>query len=382
MRSIALITTQAFSLVNFRGALISAMAARNIVVYAMAPDYDEKTRTRVAELGAHPVDISLSRTGMNPFRALVEMLSIYIALRRARPDVVLSYFIKPVVFGSLAAWLARIPDRISLIEGLGYSLDDGAISRSIPKSLLRALVEGLLKTALAVNRLIIVLNKDDLNYLVGKHLARSDRFTRIDGIGIDLRWFAQHEPVQRPVTFLLVSRMIREKGVEDFVSAAALLGTRQGTVRFLLVGGVDANPGSVTVDKLRLWHKEGVVEWIGQVDDVRPWLAQSSVFVLPSYYREGLPRSTQEAMASGLPVITTDWVGCRETVTDGVNGFLVPPRQPAALARAMATFVTQPELISSMGRASRKIAEERFDVHAINERILRAIWPDSCSAGS
>lgn len=380
MKSIALITTQAFSLANFRGSLIEALVARNITVYALAPDFDRRTRERLTQLGAHPVDISLSRTGMAPFRALRETASIYRALKRLRPDAVLPYFIKPVVFGSIAAWLAGVPNRVSLIEGLGYSLDGNA-GRNPAKILLRMAVERLLKLALAANRAVIVLNEDDLAHLVERRIAPVGKFAIIDGIGVDLQRFRQCAPILRPVTFILVSRMIREKGVEDFVAAAAQLGTRQGSARFLLVGGIDANPGSITEDKLRQWQKDGIVEWVGQVDDVRPWLAQSSVFVLPSYYREGLPRSTQEAMACGLPVLTTDWVGCRNTVEPGVNGYLVPVRDPAALARAMMKFIEQPDLIPRMGRASREIAERRFDVRVINEDILRTLIPPASAGG-
>ena len=136
---------------------------------------------------------------------------------------------------------------------------------------------------------------------------------------------------------------------------------------------VDKNPGSIKEREVREWVSEGLIEWPGQVSDVRPWLARASVFVLPSFYGEGLPRSTQEAMALGRPVITTNWVGCRDTVQDGITGFLVPPRDHASLAAAMLRFIRSPALIERMGREGRKLAEERFDVRRTNARILRTL---------
>jgi len=178
--------------------------------------------------------------------------------------------------------------------------------------------------------------------------------------------------VLKPVTFILIARMLREKGIYEFVEAARQVRSRYPAVRFLLVGGVDQNPGSLTETELRGWVNEGLVEWPGHVTDVRPWFAQASVFVLPSY-REGVPRCSQEAMAMGRPVITTDSIGCRETVADGVNGFMVPVRDPVSLARAMIRFIESPDLIKIMGREGRRIAEERFDVHAINRQIIEVL---------
>jgi len=175
-----------------------------------------------------------------------------------------------------------------------------------------------------------------------------------------------------PMTFILVGRMLRTKGVRDYVDAARIVGARYPTTRFILVGQVDVNPDSITAAELQTWVDEGIVEWTGQVPDVRVWLAQASVFVLPSY-GEGKPRSTLEAMASGLPIITTDCSGCRETVEEGVNGLLVPVHDPKALAEAMIRFVEDPALAKEFGRMSRQIAERRFDIHEANAQIMRAL---------
>ena len=373
MSSIAIISIQAFSLVNFRGTLIRALRDRDVCVYALAPDFNDDLRTQISQLGAIPVDISLSRTGINPLRDVADVYRLSRLLKRLAPDVALNGYIKPVTYGSIAAWLARVPKRFSLIEGLGYVFLDAPESRTWRRRLLRWATTRLYKLALHLNHKVFFLNKEDASHFVGEGIVSSDKVVRIDGIGLDLDHFTPAPPVFEPVTFILVARLLREKGIYDFVEAARQVRERNQKVRFLLIGYCDENPSSVTEAELHHWMAEGIIEWPGRVDDVRTWLAQSSVFVLPSYYSEGLPRSNQEAMAMGRPIITTDWVGCRETVQEGVNGFLVPVRDPAAIAQAMELFVESPDLIVKMGHEGRRIAEERFDVNKINLRIMEII---------
>ena len=231
----------------------------------------------------------------------------------------------------------------------------------------------MLKFAFGRLNKVFFLNNDDVDLLVRGNIVPLNKTILIDGIGLDLAWYVPVEPIVKPITFALTARMIKEKGIYDFIEAARLVKAVYPAVRILLVGGVDLNPGSIKESELVSWVDEGLVEWAGWVGDVRPWLARSSVFVLPSYYREGLPRSTQEAMAMGRPVITTDWVGCRNTVTHGVNGFMVPICNPTSLADAMMKFIEHPELVKIMGAESRRIAEERFNVHIINRQIMVAM---------
>lgn len=373
MRSLAIITTQAFSLVNFRGPLIRALKDRGVCVYALAPDYDEGLRAQVAALGAIPLDYSLSRTGMNPLRDVVDVFHFSRLLKKLAPDLTLTYFIKPVIYGSIAAWLAKVPVRFAMIEGLGYVFMQDPDSFSWRRQVLQRMVSFLYKFALALNQKVFFLNQDDVDQFVSDGIVAAERVARIDGIGLDLAYYAVVPPVLAPVTFILIARMLREKGVYEFIEAASLVHKECPDVRFLLVGGTDSNPGSVTDAEMNAWVKNGLVEWPGQVIDVRPWIAQASVFVLPSYYREGVPRGNLEAMAMGRPVITTDWIGCRETVEDGSNGFLVPVRSPEALKQAMFRFIESPELIEKMGREGRRIAEERFNVHLINVEIMKVM---------
>ena len=368
LKRIAIITTQAFSLCNFRGPLIKEMASGGMIVYAFAPDYTEELKKSVVALGAIPVDFQMSRTGINPLSDFFNCIQLSIKLRKLRLDGTLSYFIKPVIYGTLAAYFARVPNKFAMIEGAGYIFTDHS-NPSLFRYLLRICVVQLYKIALSQINVVFVLNPDDKKLFINEGMVAEERVLLINGIGVDLDYYDFMPPVLNPMCFILIARLLREKGVYEYVEAARKLKLMYPQTRFLLLGNVDENPGSILEAEARSWVEEGLIEWPGQVEDVRFWLAQASVFVLPSY-REGLPRSTQEAMSMGRAVITTDVPGCRETIQHGLNGFLVSPRNPEALFESMLTFVNQPDLVKSMGLASRKIAVDNFDVHKINVKIL------------
>ena len=378
---LALITSQAFSVGNFRGPLIRDLVHAGVEVYALAPDYDPAQRAVVRALGAVPVDFSLSRTGMNPLRDGLDTLRLAMTLRRLRVDVSFGYFIKPVIYGTLAAWLAGIPHRFALIAGLGFVFTPSGARLSRQRRLLRKGVEGLYRLALRRVERVIFQNDNDLAEFVEGGLVSRGQAVCVRGTGVDLAEWPWVRPVVEPVTFLLAARLLREKGIVEYAAAARRVKAKYPTARFVLLGGLDPNPGGLSRAEVQAWVVEGLLEWPGHVQ-IKPWLAQTSVYVLPSYYREGVPRSTQEALAMGRPVITTDAPGCRDTVVDGENGYLVPVRDVDALAERMIRFIEQPGLIESMGRRSRQLAEERFDVRRINAQILEilGIAPVSTSA--
>lgn len=366
-RSVAIIGNQGFSMLNFRGALIEDLVAQGHTVYALAPSINQDEAAALLQLGAEPVEIRLARTGTNPLTDLSTLLHLRRVLKRLRPDFTLGYAAKPAIYGTLAAWLARVPKRFAMIEGLGYVFIPQE-RESFAKKTLRRIVTSLFRLALSLTNKVFFLNSDDVADFSALGLLRYGQAVNIGGIGVDLERWRPAPPVLDPVTFLFVGRLLRDKGILDFVSAARLIKEAHPSVRFLLVGGVDENPQSISRAIAESWVEEGLVEWMGHTQ-VAPWLEQASVFVLPSY-REGVPRSTQEAMAMGRPVITTDAPGCRETVVNGINGYLVPPRDPSALAAAMQAFITEPERIVSMGHESRRMAEARFDVRKVNATII------------
>lgn len=368
---LVMITSQGFSLANFRGPLIRSIIARGWEVYAVAPDYDEETRAAVHALGAKAVDYSLSRTGMNPIADLRDMFRLALLLRSLKADVVLGYFIKPVIYGTIAAWLARVPRRFALVAGLGYAFTAAGDDEGLKRKSLRRFVARLYGFALARTNTIFFQNQDDLEEFVRLGLVDRERARNTLGTGVDLDDWVPVQPVIEPVTFLLAARLLRDKGILEYIEAARRIKARHPETRFILLGGLDSNPAAIGEPEVRAWVQEGLVEWPGHVP-VKPWFAQASVYVLPSY-REGVPRSTQEAMAMAKPVVTTDAVGCRETVIDGENGFLVPIRDADALEKAMLRFVDDPSLIEPMGAASRRLAEQRFDIRRVNALMLETM---------
>lgn len=368
MKRLALITSHAPSLLSFRVPLIQALVAGGVKVWALAPNYDESSRAAILKLGATPVDCPIDRTGMSPLRDLANTWRMFILLRRLQPDLTLGYFIKPVIYGTIAAFFARVPRRIAMIEGLGYVFTPAGAGLSFRRRVLKVLVLRLYKMGLSCAHKVVFLNPDDRDELVVAGALLPEKAFLLGGIGVELNDWKLPPASAEPVTFLLVARLLREKGIEEYAAAARLVKEKYPQVRFILLGGLDDNPGALTEADVKGWCEEGIIEWHGHVP-VRSWMAKTSVYVLPSY-REGMPVSTQEAMAAGRAVITSDVPGCRQTVEQGVNGFLVPPRNPEELAKAMVRFIEQPELIQSMGKSSLRIAQERFDVHKVNERLM------------
>jgi glycosyltransferase involved in cell wall biosynthesis len=339
---------------------------------ALAPDYTERHKEILRGWGALPLDYPLDRTGVNPLRDGITLYALYLLFRRHRPDVVLGYHTKPALYAPFAASLAGVTKRIAWIGGLGYAF---AAARITWKGrILRWTVLAWYRLAFRVTHQVWFQNPDDREALVTLGVVDPNRCVIVGGTGVDLNEWPAQPPFTQPLTFTLVARLLQEKGVREFVEAARQIKREHPNVRFLLIGSVDTNPGAIPEGEVRAWVREGLIEWVPWTDEVQTYLKQTSVCVLPSYYREGVPRSAQEALAMARPVITTDMPGCRETVIPGVNGFLVPPRNVSALAEAMLRFVRNPDLVAPMGEASRRLAEERFDVCKINAHLLQLLF--------
>ena len=372
MNKVALITTHAPSLVHFRGQLIESLRTLEIEVFAIAPNHNADTRKWLIEQGAVPVDCLLSRTGLNPFFDTLSVISLFKILRLLRPDAVFSYFIKPVIFGTIAARFAGVPRRIAMIEGLGFVFTETGRKNSVRTKALKIFVVFLYRIALRFSHQVIFLNNDDAIEFLKLRILKKDKIFQLGGIGVDLRKWRHCKPATDQITFILVARLLREKGVDYYAKAAREIKREYCDVRFVLLGDLDENPGSIALQDVEAWVAEGILEWPGHVP-VMPFLENSSVFVLPSYYREGVPLSVQEALATGRAVITTDSPGCRETVVDGVNGFLVPTHDVPQLVEKMKIFIRQPSLISSMGEKSRELAVENFDIEKKTLSLVEVI---------
>lgn len=278
-----------------------------------------------------------------------------------RPDVCLLYNIKPVLYGSLAARVVRVPRIFSMITGAGYVFGDS----SIQQRLLKTLVLPFYKLALSGNTKAFFQKPDDQELFLREGLvSETGQCVLINGSGVDTEYYWEVPPITDKIVFLLIARLISEKGVYEYVEAARVIKKNYPNAIFRLLGPFDSNPTSISKGQVEMWHNEGAIEYLGATRDVRPFIAESSVFVLPSY-REGTPRTVLEAMSMGRPIITTDAPGCRETVIDGRNGYLVPVRDVDALVEAMERFVLNPEIIPVMGRESRRIAVDKYDVRKV-----------------
>lgn len=368
MARVVIIGNQGLSMLNFRGPLIEELHARGHQVVAFAPEMSAEIAAQIQKRGALPIEFKLARTGLNVFADMASLLELRALLVDQEADVVLSYMAKPAIYGTIAAWLAGVPSRFAMIEGLGYVFVPRQ-NESPSKRALRGGVQSLYRAALSKAKRVIFLNQDDIDDFVAMRLIDKGKTIKLGGIGVDLDKWSPRAMEPGPTTFTLVARLLKDKGVAEFAEAARIVRKTHPEARFLLVGGTDHNPQSISHHQVSAWRDEGILEWTGHTA-VQPQLRRTSVFVLPSYYREGVPLSTQEAMAMGLPIITTNVPGCRDTVVDGVNGLLVPPRDSEALARAMQYLIQHPHLLATMGQESRRMAEERFDVRKVNARLI------------
>lgn len=369
--AIVLVVPYAPAVSLFRKSLLKCFCERRLSVGVLAPDWTPKLRAEVeSTTGARTLDYPLERTGISPLADIRTVLDLVRAFLRLRPGVVITFQPKPNVYGILAAALARVPRRYAVVEGLGFAFTPG--EESLKKRLVQVILKGLYWLSFSLAHKVFFLNPDDLEEFVSGGLVSREKAVLLGGIGVPLEDWPSAPPHLQPITFTLIARLLREKGVREFAAAARKVKARYPETRFLLIGPLDENPGAIGEEEVRAWVEEGLLEWVPWTDDVRPYLRETSVYVLPSY-REGVPRSTQEAMAMARPVITTDVPGCRETVVPGVNGFLVPARDISALVAAMEHFILEPSLIEKMGKESRRLAEERFDARKVNERFLREL---------
>jgi len=370
MARILVVASYTPSLVNFRGPMLQMFRDLGHEVLTCSPDPDSDTLAKLTAMGIRHIPFPLHRAGMNPLRDLHTLSALRGIMRRELPDHVLAYTIKPVVYGCRAAHQAGVPHIHALITGLGMSFQGQDPRRKI----LTALVSHLYRSALRFCKNVFFQNRDDRTLFESRGLVDPKRVTLVNGSGIDLDHFAHAPlPTRPPLRFLLIARLIREKGIAVYAEAARMVKAQFPDATFSVVGFFDEHPEAIRQEEMTAWCEEGILEYLGPSGDVRSQLADATVYCLPTYYREGVPRSILEALAVGRPVITTDAPGCRDTVIPGENGFLVPVRDSEALAQSMKELCREPERIPAMGLRSRDIAEERYDVHKVNECIKDAM---------
>ena len=374
-KKIVIIGTVASSILSFRANLIQTLLKNQYNVYAFVSEYSQDELDDIVALGAIPITYQLNRGGLNPLADIKATHALAKKIKQIAPDLVFSYFTKPVIFGTLAARIAKVPRVIGMLEGLGYTFTDQPVGLSKKTKLIKQIQVLLYKLALPKLDKIIFLNPDDPKDLLERYNIQVKKVEVLGGIGLNLEHYPHQSIIcnEAPLNFLFIGRLLKEKGIHEFVSAAKIVKGKYPETTFTVLGSIDtSNLGALKQSELDDLISSRVVNYPGHVDNVKDWIASTDVFVLPSY-REGVPRSTQEAMAIGRAVITTDVPGCRETVVDGVNGFLVERWNPQALAEKMIYFIENPEQVAKMGYESYKIAQEKFDADKVNKRLMNML---------
>ncbi|MBT5231494.1 MAG: glycosyltransferase family 4 protein [Methylococcales bacterium] len=355
------------SILNFRGHLLQRLMMLGHEVTVAAPGLTGAWADGLEKLGIHTVDYRLDRASVNLFSDWATLRSLYQIVRRLKPDIVLGYTVKPVIYGTFAARLAGVKKCYSLITGLGYAFSGSGVKRRIIRTLLMLLY----KVALRLNRRVIFQNKDDQALFHQLKLVSAKKTSVVNGSGVDLTHYEKIPLPALPMRFLLVARLLKEKGIFEYLEAAKQLKKSHPEAVCQLLGPVDPNPGGIGLEQVQSWHEQGWLEYLGETTDVRPFIQQCHVFVLPSY-REGTPRTVLEAMSIGRPIITTDVPGCRETINAN-NGILIPAQDSHALYAAMLKIMADEVGMNAQANASRLFVEEKFDVHHINVLMTEVI---------
>lgn len=365
--TLLVISSYADSLIRFRFDLLKDAVSAGFEVHACAPDLNDELRHKLAQNQIQTHDIKMSRTGVNPIRDFTTLVSLFKVMRKVKPTHTLSYTIKPVVYGCLIARLCGVKHISALITGLGYAFMSAS---TLSQKLVGVIARTLYKLSLSGCKVAFFQNPDDRDLFLNLKLARSAQCKIVNGSGINTQLYdVTPLPDDNNIHFLMIARLIKDKGVMEYVEAAKKIQQTQNNAVFHLVGWFDSNPTAVKPADVEQWSKQSIIQFHGKLDDVRPAISACHVYVLPSY-REGTPRTVLEAMAMGRGIITTDAPGCRETVSQGVNGLLCETRDVDSLVDAINTLLDQEDLIAEFGVQSRKIAVEKYDVKRVNQSML------------
>lgn len=352
------------SIIGFRGALIRALvdAGHDVTVMTAAASAD--VVAQVTALGATFRPYCVQRNGLNPVADIKTLLAIKQALIDLAPDQVLAYTIKPIIWGGIAARLIGFTGFNAMITGLGYAFEKGSLMRNSVNYLVKHLYKFSLKKA----RKVIFQNQENRQLFVDLGLVQAEKCYRVFGSGVDIDAYQQQPLPQGDVTFLLIARLLGDKGIREYAQAAKIVKQRYPSSIFQLLGPYDSSPDQISADEIAQWQLDGQIEYLGATDNVIPFIQACHIYTLPSYH-EGLPRTVLEAMSIGRPILTTDAVGCRDTVANGDNGWLVPVRDTEQLASRMIWFIENPTAWHGMANNSRAMVEDKFNVKQVNQAI-------------
>lgn len=367
---ILIVSSLSSSLVNFRIDLLKALVLHGYEVLALGPDQDEEVIMALESIGVRFRTFSLERTGFNPLADLKTVRSIRRIYKEEKPTFILPYTVKPVVYGNIAKLGMNIKS-LNWITGLGFY---GLESKTVKDKVSKYIMTRLYKLGIKKSDGLVFQNSDDLEFFKEKGILGQHKHTITPGSGINLSKYAYSIPPTDSVKFIFVGRLIEAKGIRIFIKAAEALKDRYSKVEFVVVGGLDeGNPNAIQKDEIDVLMQKGIVRYLGHVNNVLDHVKDSSVFVLPSMYREGVPRSILEALSLGRAIITTDNVGCRETVVKDYNGILVEKNNVSELIKAMEFFCDNKEAIIEYGKNSRQLAEDKFDVAIVNKIMINSL---------
>lgn len=364
-KKIMMIAPKTESLVNFRGDLIKDIREKGYDVVVVVPEDERSDFFKENQVKIRLVN--LKKNSFSVFNVLTYYRTLKKIIKVEQPDKVFSYTVKPVIFGSMAAKKAGVGEIYSLICGLGLLFcSDGWKIRMV-----RGVVGVLYKRALRYNTKVIFQNKEDIVEFVGRGYVEEEKCELVDGSGVDLARFKRNKLPKGKVSFLMVSRILKEKGVMVYLKAAKMVKEKYPDVEFVYIGSVDKNKNALDFDLLKPYFEDGIVEYVPETKEVEKYIAKCSAFVLPTYYREGIPKTILEALAMGRPILTTNTPGCRETVVEGRNGFFVQVKRAGDLAEKMIWMIENRDQLQAMGDKSFKLCKERFTIEKIDTRMMK-----------
>lgn len=362
--TVAVLSSHTPSLFWFRLDMMRSFLKEGHIVYAIGNESEELWKDEFEKYGILYRQISVVRNGTNPLSDLKTLFSIKKVLKEIKPNKLFTYQAKTVVYGGIAAKMLGITEVYPLIAGIGSVFTPKSVKQKIISTILRFEYKIGLKNSIAV----FFQNHDDSDVFIKKNILPSEKMVYIDGSGVNINNFKEFDLPPVP-TLLFIGRLIKDKGIIEYLEACRQAKKENSNIRCLLVGPFDTNPSAITREELQRYIDDRTVEYFGEQKDVRPFIAQSSIYVLPSYH-EGTPKTVLESMACGRAIITTDAPGCRETVIDGFNGYLVPVKDVAAIRDKIIYLVNNPTVVKKMGKNSRQIAVKKYDSDIVNDSIM------------
>ncbi len=358
------------SISKFRGELIKLLTMKGFDVCAIAAVANSEQIKEIENLGVDYLSYPVARNGINPIEDVKTYISLRNIFKQKQPNVILAYTIKPIIWGGMASWVIPHCRFYALITGLGFAFQKG----SWKKNTLVKLVTFLYKIALKKSEKVIFQNPDNRQVFIDLGIIPAHKAYVVNGSGVDISHF-EVKPLPSTPNFLLIARLLGDKGIREYIKAADIVKEKYSDVLFQLVGPEDPSPDGITLTELAHLNSSGNIDYLGPANDVRPYIEGCSIFVLPSYH-EGLPRTVLEAMATGRPILTTDVPGCRETVVNGENGWLIQKANAEHLAERMIWCIENQNNWQCMGNASRKIVEDKFNVHIVNKELFKIMELD------